>query len=65
MFALGVTDRLCERFAKTHHSSVIPQIIIQTRPGDANWIIRSFWPKLSLEDRKDQMAWLHLVPRAA
>jgi hypothetical protein len=65
MFAPGVTDRLRERFAKTHQWSVIPQIFIETQPGDVNWIIRSFCPRLSLEDRKDQMAWLHLVPRAA
>jgi hypothetical protein len=51
MFAPGVTDRLRERFAKTHMSSVIPQASILAHPDDANWFIRSFWQDLNREDR--------------
>jgi hypothetical protein len=64
MFVPGVTGRLRERFAPTHMSSVIPQAAIQSQPDDANWFIRSFWRQLNTEDRQEQMAWLHLVPRA-
>jgi len=63
MFAPGVTNRLRERFARTHMSSVIPQAAIQTRPDDANLFIRSFWQELNREDRGEPMTWLHLVPR--
>jgi hypothetical protein len=63
MFVPGVTERLCERFAATHTWSLIPQTPIERRPRHLNWFIRSFWDRLSLEDRGEEMAWLHLVPR--
>jgi hypothetical protein len=65
MFVPGVTGRLRRRFARTHMAAVIPQAAIRSRPDGANWFIRSFWQQLNTEDRDAQMAWLHLVPRAA
>ena len=60
----GMSVRVVLEAAKPEQALVIPQAAIQSRPADANWFIRWFWRQLNTEDRDEQMAWLHLVPRA-
>lgn len=63
MFVPGVTDRLRERFARTHVPTMISEGIVATRPVGANWLVRSLWRQLSAEKRNGHIAWLHLLPR--
>jgi hypothetical protein len=69
MFVPGVTERLSDRFAETHRGTLIRQTPSELTeeldaPATVNRLLRSYWSRMTTEDRASEMAWLHLVPRA-
>ncbi len=62
MFAAGVTERLKARFAASHRSEVIEQDAVGSCPNHLHSSVRRHWHRLAVEPR-EQMEWLHLVPR--
>ena len=69
MFVPGVTGRLSDRFAETHRSTLIRQTPSELTkaldaPDTVNRLLRSYWNRMTTEDRATEMAWLHFVPRA-
>ncbi len=62
MFVPGVTERLKDRFAATHRSEIIKQDTVCSCPTHLHRSVRRYWHTLAVEFR-EQMEWLHLVPR--
>jgi hypothetical protein len=69
MFVPGITQRLQERFSKTHHTTIIKQADLAGAlpPRELEKKIGPFgkrlWPKMAQEPHEHQMTWMHSMPR--
>ena len=69
MFVPGITQRLQERFCKTHRTAIIKQADLAgvLPPPGLEKKLGPFgtrlWPKLAREPHEHQMTWMHMVPR--
>ena len=64
IFVPGVTARIRQRFADSHH-----QTLLEEQPPDraaipawADRLVRPYWRRMTFEDRPSRNTWLHLVP---
>lgn len=67
IFAPGVTHHLHERFSPTHTEAAIPQIPSRKVEhfGRIDWLLRVYWTRMTAEESRHEIAWLHLWPKPA